>query len=68
MSDRLTMERIVRGQAPGREFDIEYWQRLGPEAIFAAAWEMVVAVHQKEANAGELRLRRSVENFQRVRR
>jgi len=24
-----------------RSFDIEFWQRLGPEAIFKAAWELV---------------------------
>jgi len=32
--------RLVKG-FPGREFDIEFWQEPGDEAIFNAAWEMV---------------------------
>jgi hypothetical protein len=31
--------RIVEGEFPGREFDIEFWQEQGDEAIFRAAWE-----------------------------
>ena len=33
--------RLVQGEFPGREFDIEFWQEQGDEAIFQAAWEMV---------------------------
>ena len=33
--------RLVEGQFPDREFDIEFWQEQGSEAIFSAAWEMV---------------------------
>jgi hypothetical protein len=33
--------RLVEGQFPDREFDIEFWQEQGAEAIFSAAWEMV---------------------------
>ena len=33
--------RVVRGQPPDRQFDIEFWQEQGDEAIFAAAWEMI---------------------------
>ena len=33
--------RVLRGEFPGREFDIEFWQEQGTEAIFAAAWEMI---------------------------
>ena len=33
--------RLVTGAFPGREFDIEFWQEQGDEAIFRAAWEMV---------------------------
>ncbi len=33
--------RLVEGRFPDREFDIEFWQEQGDEAIFAAAWEMV---------------------------
>jgi hypothetical protein len=33
--------RLVEGSFPDREFDIEFWQEQGSEAIFSAAWEMV---------------------------
>jgi len=33
--------RLVEGSFPDREFDIEFWQEQGAEAIFSAAWEMV---------------------------
>ncbi|HEY7387331.1 MAG TPA: hypothetical protein VH640_02405 [Bryobacteraceae bacterium] len=33
--------RLIKGRFPGREFDIEFWQEQGDEAIFRAAWEMV---------------------------
>ena len=36
MAERLIMERLVKGKAPGREFDIQFWQKLGPSQIFAA--------------------------------
>ena len=33
--------RLVEGSFPDREFDIDFWQEQGDEAIFSAAWEMV---------------------------
>ncbi|MCX6631250.1 MAG: hypothetical protein NTW28_26865 [Candidatus Solibacter sp.] len=33
--------RLVEGGFPDREFDVEFWQQQGAEAIFSAAWEMV---------------------------
>lgn len=33
--------RLMVGEFPGRDFDIEFWQEQGDEAIFQAAWEMV---------------------------
>ena len=33
--------RLVEGRFPDREFDIDFWQEQGDEAIFSAAWEMV---------------------------
>lgn len=33
--------RVVRGGYPDRQFDIDFWQEQGTEAIFAAAWEMI---------------------------
>ena len=42
MADRVSMSRLVRGRAPGREFDIAFWQKLGPTRILEAAWDLVV--------------------------
>ena len=62
------MERYGRLKEMDRRFDVEYWQRLGPEAIFEAAWQMVVDAHQSSpGDPDELRLRRTVEHFQRKR-
>jgi predicted nucleotidyltransferase len=35
------MSRVVRGAFPDRQFDVDFWQQQGDEAIFEAAWEMV---------------------------
>ena len=35
----FTMDRIGKVSESGREFDIEFWQRQGSRAIFAAAWQ-----------------------------
>ena len=42
MDDRFVMERKGRIEDLDRSIDVDYWQRLGPEAIFSAAWEMAV--------------------------
>jgi hypothetical protein len=63
------MERYGRLADMDRSFDIAYWQRLGAKAIFEAAWQMVVDAHARQpGGTDELRLRRTVENFQRIRR
>ncbi len=50
-----------------RSFDLQYWQAQPSAARFTAAWEMVEFAHQlKGKPARELRLQRSVENFQRI--
>jgi hypothetical protein len=33
--------RLVRDAFPDRQFDIEFWQEQGDDAVFAAAWELV---------------------------
>ena len=33
--------RLVEGAFPDRDFDVEFWQEQGDEAIFSAAWGMV---------------------------
>ena len=52
----------------GRSLDVAYWQRLGPAAILEAAWQMAVDAHTLPPGGPvDLRLRKTVENFQRVR-
>ena len=64
---RLVMERLVRVEDADRSFDIEFWQRQGDEAIFAAAWEMVVFAHEfKGRDAGELTFQRTLTKIQRA--
>lgn len=41
MADRVVMERLVRGHPPGRDFDVQFWQALGPSRILEAAWDLV---------------------------
>jgi hypothetical protein len=40
--------RVVRGKPADRQFDIEFWQAQGDEAIFAAAWEMTCTAEQSK--------------------
>lgn len=63
------MSRLVRGPAPGREFDIAFWQALGPSKIFEAAWGLVVtAAAAKGIPEDELKLQRTVTKLLRGRR
>jgi hypothetical protein len=50
----------IRPISQGTEdLDISFWQGQGPEAIFRAAWELVVTAHEfKGGRASELRLQR----------
>lgn len=59
---------IVRPISQGtRDLDIAYWQEQGPEAIFRAAWELVVSAHQlKRGNLDELRLQRPLISVQKA--
>jgi len=58
----LIMERIGKIGDSDRRFDLEFWQRQGSTAIFAAAWEMVVEAYRwKHKSESELAFQRSVE-------
>lgn len=62
---RLVMERKGKLEDLDRSFDIEFWQIQGSAAIFAAAWELVELYHTDRGKPlDELRLQRTVENFQ----
>lgn len=48
---QFAASRVVRGGFPDRQFDVDFWQQQGDEAIFQAAWEMVeLAEYSKGPN------------------
>ena len=50
-----------------RQFDIAFWQRQGDQAIFDAAFDLVMDyLILREGHAVEPRLQRTVESFQRL--
>jgi hypothetical protein len=58
----LVMERIGKVSESNRRFDLEFWQRQGSSAIFAAAREMVVEAYRfKGKSESELAFHRTVE-------
>lgn len=56
--------RVVRNGFPDREFDIQFWQQEGDEAIFRAAWEMI-EVAEELKHGRRPRLQRTVTRVQR---
>lgn len=66
--EKVRMGRLVKVRETDRSFDHEFWQAMGPEARFAAAWQMVLEVYAiKGGHTGEPRLQRSVQNIERLR-
>jgi len=64
--ERPWKRRVVRNGFPDRKFDIEFWQEQGDEAIFRAAWEMIVMAEEfKHGRAPELQ--KTVTHFERAR-
>jgi hypothetical protein len=65
MKARLTIEENYgRFEADDRSWDAAFWQRQGCEAIFAAAWEMILDhLLLTTGDAAEPRLQRTVEAF-----
>ena len=61
---RVVMERLTRLEDADRSFDIEFWQRQGDAAIFAAAWEML-AHKLKGRDLNELRFQKTLKKLQR---
>ena len=57
-ADRIARDwtgRLVVGEYPDRQFDIEFWQKQGDEAIFSAAWEIIeLAEEMKHGRKPEL--------------
>ena len=60
------MERRGKLTDLDRAFDLEFWQAQSPTARFEAVWELIVhAAKVKGQDVRQLRLQRSVTNFQR---
>lgn len=57
--------RLLEGGFPGREFDIEFWQEQGDEAIFDAAWEMVELAEEVK-HGGKPTIQRTVTALKRI--
>jgi len=57
----IVVRTLRNGQPDDGSFDLKFWQDLGPEAIFAASWEMVAEARAMRGDDGdEPRLQRSV--------
>jgi hypothetical protein len=57
--------RIVVNEFPDRSFDIEFWPEQGDEAIFAAAWELVVLAAEL-SHGRKPTLQRTVTSLKRI--
>lgn len=59
---RVIMSRVLRkGQLDDGSFDLHFWQKVGAEGIFQAAWEMVKEVALfRGKDVSQSRLQRSV--------
>ena len=57
--------RLVEDAFPDREFDIEFWQEQGDEAIFHAAWEMVELAEEIK-NGRKPTLQRTITSLKRI--
>ena len=64
-NEREWKTRLVKGGFPDRQFDIDFWQEQGDEAIFQAAWEMV-ELAQEVKGGGSLTLQRTVTSLKRL--
>jgi hypothetical protein len=66
---KTRMARLVKAGDMDRFFDLLFWKRVGAEARFAAAWQMVSEVNAiRGKDIGESRLQRSVQSIQRIQR
>jgi hypothetical protein len=60
------VERKGKLESLNRSFDQKFWMSLPPQARFEAAWELIQHAWRVQGHdVRQLRLQRSVENFQR---
>jgi hypothetical protein len=63
---RVVMARLVRKGEDDGSFDLEFWDRVGAEGRFAAAWEMVQEVRAiRRQDGSQPRLQRSAARVER---
>lgn len=55
MKTPIVMSRVVRGEFPDRQFDVDFWQLQGDQAIFKAAWELVELAAEVKGSNVELK-------------
>jgi len=60
--------RLVPLKKAVRDFDVEFWQKLGASAILSAAWDLVVTAERMKNPNGDLRLQRHIAVLKRLRR
>jgi hypothetical protein len=66
---RKIVEKFGKLNELDRSFDIEFWQAQTPKQRMDAVWELVLHYAKvKGIDVRQLRLQRSVENFQKQRR
>ncbi|MCX7830169.1 MAG: hypothetical protein N2445_03795 [Acidobacteria bacterium] len=67
MKDNNIQEKYLKIDEDDRSFDIEFWQKAGEEAIFKAAYEMVIDyLILRGKNDTEQRLQRTIESFKKI--
>jgi hypothetical protein len=65
--DTVKMVRLVPLKKARRDFDVEFWQRLGPGAILSAAWDLMATAERMRNPDADLRLQRDIAVFKRLR-
>lgn len=66
MEKRVIIEKRGRTTDLNRSFDLQFWQQQSPEDRFNATWELIIHAYRvKGYDVRQLRLHRSIENFQR---
>lgn len=66
-NEELKMLRKTTLNEMDRSFDVQFWQRQGPEAIFKAAREMVIFAYKQKGWPLDERLRRDVVQVRKLR-
>ena len=66
---KIIMSKLVSRNEIDRSFDIDFWDKVGPQGRFEAMWQMVLQAQAiKGKNVEQFRLQRSVQNIKRRKR